>query len=63
MKDQVLALTWVKKEIKNFGGDPDRVTIFGSDSGAASVHLHMLSPMSKGRVRNLDPIYIVLHNY
>lgn len=48
MKDQVEALKWVKQEITHFGGDPSRVTIFGVSAGAASVVLHMLSPMSRG---------------
>jgi hypothetical protein len=48
MKDQVMALQWVQKNIANFGGDPSRVTIFGTSAGAASVHYHILSPMSKG---------------
>lgn len=29
LKDQVVALKWVRKNIKNFGGDPLNVTIFG----------------------------------
>lgn len=49
MKDQVLALKWVKENIEAFGGDPDNVLIFGNSAGSMSVHLHMLSPMSKGR--------------
>lgn len=48
LKDQVLALKWVKKNIINFRGDPKNVTIFGQCAGAASVHLHILSPASKG---------------
>nr|QIK02111.1 carboxylesterase 11 [Holotrichia parallela] len=48
LKDQVLALKWVQKNIRNFGGDPENVTIFGESAGGASVHFLMLSPMSKG---------------
>ncbi|VVC43776.1 Carboxylesterase type B, conserved site,Carboxylesterase, type B,Carboxylesterase type B [Cinara cedri] len=48
MKDQVLALKWVQKNINVFGGDSNRVTIFGESAGSVSVGLHLLSPMSKG---------------
>lgn len=29
LKDQIFALRWIKRNIKNFGGDPDNVTVFG----------------------------------
>ncbi|CAH0713064.1 unnamed protein product, partial [Brenthis ino] len=48
MKDQVAALRWIQRNIEVFGGDPNSVTIFGESAGAASVSLHILSPMSKG---------------
>ena len=48
MLDQVQALKWVKENIKVFGGDPDKVTIFGLSAGSTSVALHLLSPLSKG---------------
>jgi len=48
LKDQTLALRWVQDNISSFGGDPSNVTIFGVSAGAASVHYHLLSPLSRG---------------
>ena len=44
--DQLLALQFVKNNIKYFYGNPDRITIAGHDAGAASVGIHLLSPQS-----------------
>ena len=49
MKDQAQAIRWVHENIAQFGGDPNRVTIFGESAGASSVHFHMISPLSKGK--------------
>ncbi|XP_070811737.1 bile salt-activated lipase [Pituophis catenifer annectens] len=51
LKDQHMAIAWVKRNIKNFGGDPDNITIFGESAGAVSVSLQTLSPYSKGLMK------------
>nr|ACI42858.1 carboxylesterase [Harmonia axyridis] len=48
LKDQNLALLWIKQNIINFGGDEDQITLFGQSAGSASVSYHSLSPHSKG---------------
>lgn len=47
LKDQILALKWVKKNIKAFNGDPARITIFGISAGAVSIDFILLSPLAK----------------
>lgn len=47
-KDQVMALHWIRENIKQFGGDPNKVTLMGWSAGAMSAMLHLVSPMSEG---------------
>ncbi|XP_071875787.1 carboxylic ester hydrolase [Bombus fervidus] len=48
LKDQAMSIRWVHENIAAFGGDPNRVTIFGESAGGASAHYHMMSDLSKG---------------
>lgn len=45
--DQATALQWVKKNIANFGGDPNNITVFGQSAGAGSVKNMVASPVTK----------------
>ena len=46
--DMVIALKWVQENIAQFGGDANRVTIFGSSAGGMAVQMLMTSPLSAG---------------
>lgn len=47
--DQIQALRWISKNIGYFGGDPGRITVFGSGIGASCVSLLTLSHHSEGK--------------
>jgi len=46
--DQIESLKWIKKNIAQFGGDPENVTIFGQSAGAGSVKTLCESPLARG---------------
>ena len=69
--DQSLALEWVKNNIEAFGGDKERITIFGESAGGLSVCYHTISKVSKGLFRRaiiesgpcISPIWGTNENY
>ncbi len=46
--DQIAALQWVRDNIAGFGGNPERVTIFGYSAGGVSVNYLMVAPSARG---------------
>lgn len=45
--DQIAGLQWIKRNIAKFGGDPDKITIFGESAGGISVSMLCASPLAK----------------
>uniref|UniRef100_A0A915LW52 Carboxylic ester hydrolase n=1 Tax=Meloidogyne javanica TaxID=6303 RepID=A0A915LW52_MELJA len=51
--DQIYALKWIQRNILEFGGDPNCVTIGGQSSGGGSVYMLAVSPLAKGLFKNV----------
>lgn len=51
LKDQVLALQWIKQNIQHFGGDPDNITVMGQSAGGASIAAMLTRPELDGLFR------------
>lgn len=51
LMDQIAALEWVKRNIAQFGGDPDAITVFGQSAGAMSVKNLVASPLSRQLIK------------
>ena len=46
--DQIAMLKWVQRNIRNFGGDPSRVFVFGTSAGGGNICALMTAPLAQG---------------
>ncbi|KAL3203653.1 hypothetical protein MRX96_041841 [Rhipicephalus microplus] len=48
--DTLMAVKWIKENAVAFGGDPDKITLFGESAGAVTVGYFLVSPLARGIV-------------
>lgn len=63
LKDQVLALKWVKQYISYFNGDDNNITVFGESAGGCSTHYMMCTEQTRGLFHKAIPMSGTLLNY
>lgn len=51
LKDELMALDWVRENIASFGGDPDNITVGGQSGGTAKSTALTTCPFSQGKIR------------
>ncbi|KAJ4244041.1 hypothetical protein NW762_014654 [Fusarium torreyae] len=60
--DQRLAVEWVRDNIANFGGDPERIVIWGQSAGAVSVGYYQYAwtkdPIARGYIQNSGGVFL-----
>lgn len=67
IQDQIFALHWIQQNIEGFGGDKNKVTIYGESAGAYSVCVLLASPLSQSTVLDVtsytNELFFILVKY
>ncbi|MBQ2084669.1 MAG: carboxylesterase family protein, partial [Oscillospiraceae bacterium] len=53
--DQRFGIEWVKRNIANFGGDPENITVFGQSAGGSAVMHHLAAAQNEGLFQKAIP--------
>jgi carboxylesterase type B len=61
--DQIQALKFIRQNIKQFGGDPSRITLFGQSAGSCSVDFLTYSPLATGGIYLLHSEQLLGRNF